>query len=71
MINILDSVTGRAYLPVAVAGIFVRDELFNTDDEHMGSTTFGTVTPATMTGPTMPQNDNRAGSGRVRPDGGA
>jgi hypothetical protein len=34
----------------------------------MGSTTFGNVTPAIMTGPAMPQNIkiNRAGLGRVR-----
>jgi hypothetical protein len=37
----------------------------------MGSTTFGNVTPATMTGPAMPQDIkiNRAGLGRVRSDG--
>jgi hypothetical protein len=34
----------------------------------MGSTTFGDVTPAIMTGPALPQNIriNRAGFGRVR-----
>jgi hypothetical protein len=34
----------------------------------MGSTTFGNVNPATMTGPAMPPNIkiNRAGFGRVR-----
>lgn len=34
----------------------------------MGSTTFGNVNPATMTGLAMPQNIkiNRAGFGRVR-----
>jgi hypothetical protein len=37
----------------------------------MGSTTFGDVTPAIMTGPAMPRNIkiNRDGSGRVRGDG--
>jgi hypothetical protein len=48
----------------------VRDRPFNPNEEHMGSTTFGNVTPA-MIGPTLPQNIkvNRAGSGRVRGDG--
>jgi hypothetical protein len=34
----------------------------------MGSTTFGNVNPATMTGPAMPQDIkiNRAGLGRVK-----
>jgi hypothetical protein len=37
----------------------------------MGSTTFGNVHPATMTGLAMPQDIkiNRAGFGRVRGDG--
>jgi hypothetical protein len=37
----------------------------------MGSTTFGNVTPAIMTGPALPQDikTNRAGVGRVRGDG--
>jgi hypothetical protein len=37
----------------------------------MGSTTFGNVTSAIMTGPAMPQDIkiNRAGLGRVRSDG--
>jgi hypothetical protein len=37
----------------------------------MGSTTFGNVTPAIMTGPAMPRNIkiNRDGSGRVKGDG--
>jgi hypothetical protein len=37
----------------------------------MGSTTFGNVTPAIMTGPALPQDIkiNRAGPGRVRGDG--
>jgi hypothetical protein len=41
---------------------------FNPNEEHMGSTTFGNVTPAIMTGPAMPQDIkiNRAGLGRVR-----
>jgi hypothetical protein len=49
---------------------FVRDKPFNPDEEHMGSTTFGNVTPAIMIGPAMPQNIkiNRAGMGRVRGD---
>jgi hypothetical protein len=32
----------------------------------MGSTSFGNVTPAIMTGPALPQSINRAGFGRVR-----
>jgi hypothetical protein len=48
---------------------FVRDKPFNPDEEHMGSTTFGNVTPAIMIGLAMPQNINRAGLGRVRGDG--
>jgi hypothetical protein len=49
---------------------FVRDKPFNPDEEHMGSTTFGNVTPAIMIGLAMPQNIqiNRAGLGRVRGD---
>jgi hypothetical protein len=49
---------------------YVRDKPFNPDEEHMGSTTFGNVTPAIMIGPAMPQNIkiNRAGMGRVRGD---
>jgi hypothetical protein len=49
---------------------FVRDKPFNPYEEHMGSTTFGNVTPAIMIGPAMPQNIkiNRAGMGRVRGD---
>jgi hypothetical protein len=37
----------------------------------MGSTTFGNVTPAIMTGPALPQDIkiDRAGVGRVRSDG--
>jgi hypothetical protein len=35
----------------------------------MGSTTFGNVTPASMIGPALPQNIDRAGRGRVRSDG--
>jgi hypothetical protein len=48
----------------------VRDRPFNPNEEHMGSTTFGNVTPA-MIGPALPRNIkiNRAGSGRVRGDG--
>jgi hypothetical protein len=63
----LDSETGQAYLPDVVADI-VRDKPFNPNEEHMGSTTFGNVTPAIMTGLAMPQNIkiNRAGLGRVR-----
>ena len=50
---------------------FVQDKPLNPDEEHMGSTTFGSVTPAIMIGLAMPQNIkiNRAGLGRVR-DGG-
>jgi hypothetical protein len=37
----------------------------------MGSTTFGNVTPAILTGPALPQDIkiNRAGLGRARGDG--
>ena len=50
---------------------FVQDKPFNPYEEHMGSTTFGNVTPTIMIGLAMPQNIkiNRAGSGRVRSDG--
>jgi hypothetical protein len=46
----------------------VRDKPFNPNEEHMGSTTFGNVNPATMTGLAMPPNIkiNRAGFGRVK-----
>jgi hypothetical protein len=39
----------------------------------MGSTTFGNVNPASMTGLALPQDIKikRVGSGRVRGDGGA
>jgi hypothetical protein len=45
---------------------FVRDKPFNPNEEHMGSTTFGNVTP--VIGPAMPQDIkiNRAGLRRVR-----
>lgn len=44
---------------------------FNPNEEHMGSTSFGSVNPANPIGPTMPQNIeiNRASPGRVRDDG--
>src|ERR1700736_2382294 len=69
--NSLDRGTGQAYLPNCCREPCVRDEPFNPNEEHMGSTTFGNVTPAILTGPAMPQNIriNRAGSGRVRGDG--
>jgi hypothetical protein len=46
----------------------VRGNPFNPNEETMGSTTFGNVTPASMTGPALPQNIriDRAGSRRVR-----
>ena len=49
-----------------VAGIRPRQP-FNPNEEPMGSTSFGNVTPA-MTGPAMPQNIriNRAGLACVR-----
>jgi hypothetical protein len=55
---------------VAVFEHPVRDRSFNPNEEHMGSSTFGNVTPA-MIGSALPQNIkiNRAGSGRVRGDG--
>jgi hypothetical protein len=42
-------------------------QAFNPDEEPMGSTTFGNVTPA-MIGPALPQDIkiNRAGFRRVR-----
>ena len=45
-----------------------RDKPFNPDEEPMGSTTFSNATPATTTGPAMPQSSkvNRAGFRRVR-----
>jgi hypothetical protein len=67
----LDSHTGQAYLPIVVEDLYVRDKRFNPNEEHMGSTTFGNVTPAVMTGPALPQDIkiHRAGPGRVRSDG--
>jgi hypothetical protein len=58
---------GRAYLPIIVRDIVSGTNLFNPDEEHMGSTTFGNVGPA-MTGLALPQNIklNRAGRRRVR-----
>jgi len=63
-------VKGQAYLPSIVADL-VRDKPFNPDEETMGSTTFGNVTPAIVTGSALPQNIkiNRAGFRRVRGDG--
>jgi hypothetical protein len=63
-------VKGQAYLPSVVEDI-VRDKPFNRNEEHMGSTTFGNATPATLIGPALPLNIkiNRAGFGRVRGDG--
>jgi hypothetical protein len=60
-------------LPNCVAGISFEASLSNPDEEHMGSTTFGNVNPASMTGLALPQDIKikRAGSGRVRGDGGA
>jgi hypothetical protein len=49
-----------------VAADIVRGQPFNPNEEPMGSTSFGSVTPAIMTGPALPQNINRAGFGRVR-----
>ena len=65
----LDSDKGQAYLPSVAVDIFVQDNSFNSNEEHMGSTSFGNVTPASMIGPALPQNINRAGSGRVSSDG--
>jgi hypothetical protein len=57
-------------LPGVVLDI-VRDKPFNPDEEHMGSSTFGNVTPVILTGPALPQDIkiNRAGLRRVRSDG--
>jgi hypothetical protein len=54
-------------LPIIVWDMMSGTNLFNANDEPMGSTTFGNVDPA-MTGPAMPQNIkiNRAGFRRVR-----
>jgi hypothetical protein len=54
-------------LPIVVVNTIFEDEPFNPNEEHMGSTTFGNVTPAIMTGSAMPQDIkiNRAGLGRV------
>jgi hypothetical protein len=67
----LDSDTGQAYLPIVVAGLLVRDKPFNPNEEHMGSTTFGNVTPAILIGPALPQTIkiDRAGLACVRGDG--
>jgi hypothetical protein len=56
---------------IAVSNILFGTGLSTPDEEHMGSSTFGSVTPAIMIGPAMPQNIkiNRAGSCRVRGDG--
>ncbi len=44
---------------------------FQPNEEHMGSTTFGNVTPSIVTGLALPQNIkiDRAGLGRVRGNG--
>ena len=68
--NTLDSYTGRGTCQL-LRRTFVRDKPFNPNEEHMGSTTFGNVTPAIMIGLALPQNItiNRAGCRRVRGDG--
>jgi hypothetical protein len=45
--------------------------LVNPNEAHMGSTTFGNVTPAIVIGSALPQDIkiNRAGFRRVRGDG--
>jgi len=55
-------------LPKSWRGHFVRGTPFNPDEEPMGSTSIGNVTPATMIGSALPQNIgiNRAGLARVR-----
>jgi hypothetical protein len=67
----LDSHTGQGVLADCCRELYVRDTPFNPNEEHMGSTTFGNVTPAILTGPAMPQDIkiNRAGSGSVGSDG--
>ena len=54
-----------------LARAFRSSEPFNPNEEHMGSTTFGNVTPAIVIGSALPQNIkiDRAGLGRVRGDG--
>ena len=63
----LDSPAGGAYLREWRGGHCVRGTPFNPDEEPMGSTSFGNVTP-NLTGPSMPQNTeiNRAGLACVR-----
>jgi hypothetical protein len=61
----LDSDTAQAYLPGVVENM-VRDTPFNPDEEHMGSSTFGNVTPATMIGPALPQDIEIDGAGGCR-----
>ena len=59
-------------MPIVVAEIVFATILFNNpNEEHMGSTTFGNATPATIIGLALPLNIkiNRAGLGRVRGDG--
>jgi hypothetical protein len=63
----LDSFLGRAYWPIAVCGQSAREQTFQPDEKHMGSTAIGSVNPA-VTGLAMPQDTkiNRAGFRRVR-----
>jgi hypothetical protein len=63
-------------LPIVVEDLLVRDKSFNlqtlqSNEEPMGSTTFGNANPATSIGLAMPQSIriNRAGGGRVRVGG--
>jgi hypothetical protein len=65
--KMLDTVVGRAYWPIAVCGQSAREQAFQSDEKHMGSTTIGSVNPA-VTGRAMPQDIriNRAGFRRVR-----
>lgn len=50
-----------------LSGTLRSRQIFQSNEEHMGSTTFGNVNPA-MTGPALPQDIkiNRAGCRRVR-----
>ena len=54
-------------MPIVFRDIPFGANPFNPDEEHMGSTAFGSVDPA-MTGSAMPQNIkiNRAGFRRVK-----
>ena len=55
-------------MPIIVENASFETSLFNPNEEHMGSTTFGNANPMTAIGLAMPQyiKISRAGFGRVR-----